>query len=463
MIPVVLSGGSGTRLWPVSRTKFPKQFNKLFAESLQSQTLKRLGKLGQPMIVTSKLLRDFTEKKAQEAGFQDLQVVYEPLAKNTAPAVAVLCRVLEMQNQAQQVVGIFPADHLIGNEEEFFSAVSLAEQSAQRGKVVTLGLKPTRPETGFGYIQVATKPVTFNQKLSSFDVIRFHEKPSEDVAKGFLADGNYYWNAGIFVAQVFHLIELFKRYQPQIWAGVTPLKPDLSNLKEIYENLPSISIDYALMEKLGNGELLCVPCNPEWSDVGSWDAVAHVYETSGRQDQAVIQVDSKNNFLLPHPGKQYAFVGTDDLIVVDTEDALLVAKRGHTQDVKKVVDRLKAQNSKLVHEHTFEERPWGRFDILQDTEHFKSKIIHVNAGAKLSYQSHARREEHWIVTQGEGVVVLDDRDIPVSRGSYIKIPQGSKHRIYNSGTKVLQFIEVQLGTYFGEDDITRYQDDYNRL
>jgi mannose-1-phosphate guanylyltransferase/mannose-1-phosphate guanylyltransferase/mannose-6-phosphate isomerase len=464
MIPVVLSGGSGTRLWPVSRTKYPKQFNQLFDETLQTMTLKRLSQLGAPVIVTSKTLRDFTEKKAQEAGIKNVQVIYEPQPLNTAPAIAVLCRVLELQGKAQEVVGVFPADHLIGNETEFLSAVSLAEQSASRGKVVTLGLKPDRPETGYGYIQIATKPVSFNQKLSSFEVIRFHEKPALEVAQKFLAAGTYFWNAGIFIAPVYVLIEHFKRFQPQIWAGVSLLKPDLSNIAEIYENLPSVSIDYAIMEKLGEGELLCVPCNPEWSDVGSWDAVADVYESTGRGSPDSIQVDSKNNFLIPQGDKKYAFVGAEDLIVVDTQDALLIVKRGHSQDVKTVVDRLKAQKSTLVHEHPFEERPWGRFDVLsEDFANFKSKVIRVNPGAQLSYQSHTKREEHWIIVAGEGIVVLNEKEIPVRKGSYVHIPVGAKHRLRNSGTVELEMVEVQLGSYFGEDDITRYQDDYKRV
>jgi mannose-1-phosphate guanylyltransferase/mannose-1-phosphate guanylyltransferase/mannose-6-phosphate isomerase len=426
-------------------------------------TLKRLGQLGEPLIVTSVLLRDFTEKKALEVGIKKIQAIYEPTSRNTAPAIAVLCRLLEMQGKAQEIVGVFPADHLIHDEQEFMSAVSLAEQSAQRGKVVTLGLKPSRPETGYGYIQINTKPISFNQKLSSFEVVRFHEKPTLEAATQFLSEGTFYWNAGIFIAPVYLLIELFKRYQPQIWAGVSALKPDQSNLAEIYKHLPSVSVDYALMEKLGPGELLCVPCNPEWSDVGSWDAVADVHESQGRQDHSAIQVDSKNNFILPHNEKQYALVGVDDMIIVDTADALLVTKRGHSQDVKIVVDRLKAQKSNKVHEHVFEERPWGRFDILRDESGFKSKVIRVNPGAQLSYQSHKQREEHWIITRGEGVVVLDDKDIVVQKGSYVKIPLGAKHRLRNTGKTELEFVEVQLGTYFGEDDITRYQDDYNRL
>lgn len=462
MIPVVMSGGSGTRLWPVSRTKYPKQFCELFDESLQTSTLKRLEKFGTPWVLTSQILRDFTEKKAREAGFKDIHVLYEPVGKNTAPAVAFLCKALELQGKTDEICGVFPADHLIEREDVFASAVELAEVSARENKIVTLGLKPTEPATGYGYIQTKKEPFNYKKQMSSYEVMKFHEKPSFELAKEFLRDGSYYWNAGIFVFPVKLMIQLFEKYQPQIWDAMDALKADLSNLKEVYAGLPSISIDYAIMEKLSSNELLCVPCNPKWNDVGSWDAVADVYEASGRSRGNPIEVNSKNNFVLPLEGKRYAFVGADDLIVVDTEDALLVAKKGETQDVKMVVDRLKKEMPKLANEHVFEERPWGRFEIMRDKEHFKSKVIVVHGNSQISYQSHAKREEHWIVTKGVGEVVLNDKVIPVQRGTYVHIPLGAKHRIRNTQAEPLEFIEVQLGSYFGEDDIVRYQDDYKR-
>lgn len=462
MIPVVMSGGSGTRLWPVSRTKYPKQFCALFDESLQTSTLKRLAEFGNPWVLTSQVLRDFTEKKAKEAGFNHVTVLYEPVGKNTAPAIAFLCKVLQMQGKQDEICGVFPADHLIEREDVFAAAVELAEISARESKIVTLGLKPTEPATGYGYIQTTKEPFNYKKQMSSYEVLKFHEKPSYELAKEFLRDGSYYWNAGIFVFPVKLMIQLFEKYQPQIWDVIDTLKSDLSNLKEIYAGLPSISVDYAIMEKLSQDELLCVPCNPKWNDVGSWDAVAEVYEASGRSRGNPIEVNSKNNFVLPLEGKRYAFVGADDLIVVDTEDALLVAKKGDTQDVKMVVDRLKKEAPKLANEHVFEERPWGRFEILRDKEHFKSKVIVVHGNSQISYQSHAKREEHWIVTKGVGEVVLNDKIIPVKRGTYVHIPLGAKHRIRNTQPESLEFIEVQIGSYFGEDDIVRYQDDYQR-
>ncbi|MFN7729888.1 MAG: mannose-1-phosphate guanylyltransferase/mannose-6-phosphate isomerase [Bdellovibrio sp.] len=463
MIPVILSGGSGTRLWPISRAKFPKQFNDLFEEPLQNLTLKRLASFGPaPMIITSIALRDFTEKKAIEAGFPQVEIVYEPQGKNTAPAIAVLCKVLELKGLQNEVVGVFPADHLVDNLDVFLSALDLAEKGAKQGKVVTLGLKPKTPETGYGYIQTQRLPHSYNEQLSSFSVVKFHEKPDAATARQFLSDGSYFWNAGIFVFPVQLMIDLFKKYQPQIWQSVSGLKVDRSNIKDIYAKMPSISIDYAIIEKLSGEELLCVPCDPGWSDVGSWDAVAEVYERTGRTRGTPFEVNSKNNFVLPSRDKRYALVGVEDLIVVDTEDALLISSKGNTQDVKTVVEYLKAEDPKLANEHVFEERPWGRFEVLRDKEHFKSKVIVVNAKSQISYQSHAKREEHWIMVRGAGEVVINGEITPVQAGSYVKIPLGAKHRIRNPNSAPLEFIEVQLGTYFGEDDIIRYQDDYKR-
>jgi mannose-1-phosphate guanylyltransferase/mannose-6-phosphate isomerase len=462
VIPVILSGGSGTRLWPVSRAKYPKQFCELFDDSLQTATLKRLARFGEPWILTSVTLRDFTEKKAREAGFSKLRAIYEPMGKNTAPAIALLCKLLEFEGRQAEIVGVFPADHLIQKEDIFSAALDLAETCARENRIVTLGLKPTEPATGYGYIQTEKQPYNYKKQVSSYSVLKFHEKPNQALAKEFLRDGSYFWNAGIFVFPVNLMIDLFEKYQPQIWDSLSVLKKDLSNLKEVYASLPSISIDYAIIEKLTKDELLCVPCNPGWSDVGSWDAVAEVYEKSGRSRGNPIEVDSKNNFVLPKVDKRYAFVGVDDLIVVDTEDALLVARKGETQQVKMVVDRLKNESPKLAQEHTFEERPWGRFEILRDKEHFKSKIIRVDAKQQISYQSHSKREEHWVIVKGKGEVILNEQVIPVQTGSYVKIPMGAKHRIRNTGDLPIEFIEVQLGSYFGEDDIVRYQDDYNR-
>ncbi len=456
MIPVVISGGSGTRLWPVSRSNWPKQFCNLFDESLQTLTMRRVAKFGEPWVLTTESLRNLTEKKFKELAMNSKNSLYEPQPKNTAPAIATLCRVFELQGKKDSVVGVFPADQLIEKEPEFFAAVEMAIQDAEQGRIVTLGITPTFAATGFGYIQTE-----ISKSTASCKVLKFHEKPNEETAKEFLQSKNYFWNAGIFIFKVQSMIQAFKDSAPDIWAVAEKLKSDQSNLAEIYQEFKSISIDYAVIEKLSENDLRCVPCDMGWSDVGSWDAMADIQKTNPAQ-QCKVEIDSKNNYLHPLTGKVYAFVGADDLVVVDTRDALLISKKGQTQEVKNIVEKLKQEQPKFVVEGLFEERPWGRFEVLKNSKKFKSKVIHIEPGAQLSYQSHTRREEHWVMIEGKGEVLLNDEVIPVQAGMHIKIPLGAKHRIRNTGNVLLEFVEVQTGTYFGEDDIVRYQDDYNR-
>ncbi|WP_413580563.1 mannose-1-phosphate guanylyltransferase/mannose-6-phosphate isomerase [Bdellovibrio sp. HCB288] len=457
MIPVVLSGGSGTRLWPVSRQQMPKQFCTIFEKPLQTMTLERCHKMGTPWIVTSKALQNLTEINLQTNKMNDVQVVYEPYGKNTAPAIAVLCKLLDLKGLGQEIVGIFPSDHLISKEQAFLKVVDFAASVASNNKVVTLGITPSYPETGYGYIQ--TKAVSLKEKdgLKAYSVVKFHEKPALEKAKEFLTQGSFSWNAGIFVFKAAHMISLFEKLQPELWATVSSLKADSSNLEEIYANVQSISIDYAIMEKLSGEELACIPSEFGWNDVGSWDAVATL-----QKGQEVLNVKGHGNFVFGDPAKNYSAIGIDDVIVVDTKDALMLVKKGQSQDVRYVVESLAQQKSSLVKEHVYEYRPWGYFEILKDTEFFKSKVIRVNPHSQLSLQSHAKREEHWTITRGTGEVVLNDQVIPVKAGSHVHIPLGAKHRMRNNSDQMLEFVEVQLGSYFGEDDIVRYQDDYQR-
>ncbi len=463
MKPVVLSGGSGTRLWPVSRKKFPKQFCEIFADSLQSLTLKRLAKLGNPDIVTNHELKTLTEIHTKKSQVNVEQTIYEPMAKNTAPAVLVSCWGLALRGLEKSCVGFFPADHLIQDEDEFIQAVKVAEKAAVNGRIVILGVRPTYPETGYGYIQKTKKNISGEAKI--FGVVKFHEKPDLEKANQFLASKEYLWNAGIFVGTVEIFLKAFQKHQPKMWDVVQNLKPDLSNLKEIYEKFESLSIDYAIMEKLGEAELSVIPVDLGWNDVGSWDAVAAHYRALGRNEVGANVVSTElenNNFVFSQTERIITFVDVNNLIVVDTPDGILISERGSTQNVRKIVEKLSVSQAKLVEESTFEERPWGKFEILRDSEHFKSKVIQVWANSQISYQSHAKRAEHWIITKGSGEVVLNDEVIPLKAGSHIFIPVGAKHRIRNNTAEILEFVEVQLGSYFGEDDIVRYQDDYKR-
>jgi len=459
MIPVVLSGGSGTRLWPVSRTKLPKQFCNLFEQSLHSMTLNRLSRLSSPWVITGESLQDLTRRNLLDLSLEPKNIILEPASKNTAPAIALLCKLMSLQNKQNEVVGVFPADHLIEKEEKFFAALNLAKDEAEEGKIVTLGIEPDHPATGYGYIETQSSVSKKQGEFNSHKVLKFHEKPDLKTAEAFLKQGTYFWNAGIFIFKVSSMMAAFEKHQPILWKSFETLKSDLSNLKDIYTTVSNISIDYAILEKLSVDELTCVPCDIGWNDVGSWDAIADIL---GSSSDKKVEAKSENNFVHGLPERTYAFAGVKDLIVIDTQDALLVTKKGESQTVKEVVELLKLKAPKLLKEHQFEDRPWGRFEVLKDTKIFKSKVIQVNPHQQISYQSHAKREEHWLITQGKGEVVLDGKVIPVSPGTYVKIPLGSKHRIRNTQEEPIEFVEVQMGSYFGEDDIVRYQDDYDR-
>ena len=457
MIPAILSGGSGTRLWPVSRESHPKQFCDLFDESLILKTVRRLQPMGSPWVITTSGMRVVTERLYRDLNIPTSQILFEPMGRNTAAAIALLCRQLELTNRTGEVVGIFPADQFIENTKLFGEALELAQAKAREGHIVTLGITPTFPATGYGYIELdAAAP---KGKLAAMTAKGFREKPDAKTAEGYISTGRYVWNAGIFVFQASKMIELLKQHQAEIWNGLAALKADHSNLKEIYPALKSVSIDYGIMEKLPSH--VCVPCeNLGWSDVGSWDEVARISQNP--KDQ-VVEVKAKGNFVYTrNPSKQYAIVGADDLMVVDTADALLVCKKGDSQSVKDAQAALLAAKKPAATQHEFEFRPWGYFEILRDTERFKSKVIRVDPGQQLSYQSHAKRAEHWVVIRGNPEVVLNDEVHRPKPGEHIYIPLGAKHRMRNTTKETVEFVEVQVGSYFGEDDIVRYQDDYKR-
>ncbi len=452
MIPIVLSGGSGTRLWPISREKYPKQLAILLEEPLLVSTLRRLQGESPAIVVTNETLKSLTESKIRQAGLPAAEILAEPFGRNTTAAFALACRFLQLKMQAHEVVGVFSADHSVRNETAFRTAVTRAEQLAEAGKTVIIGIQPDHPATGFGYI---------HRDLQSGAVKKFIEKPPLETARSMAEDPAYSWNAGIFIFKVETMIALLQQLCPDVWRPFanSDLSPD--SLQKLYATIPSISIDYAVMEKMSPQQLSCVPMDAGWDDVGSWESVSRLRDHNEIHPQ-IIDNGSGNFVHSSDKEKVYALVGCEDLVVVDTADALLICKKGQGQDVRKVVEELQKRGLPQAAEHSFDERPWGSYEILLDTPDFKSKKMSVNPGQQLSYQSHKQREEHWIITTGQGEVVLDDVVHPVRRGSYIKIPLGAKHRIRNNGTEVLDFIEVQIGSYFGEDDITRYQDDYRR-
>lgn len=462
MISLILSGGVGSRLWPISREKLPKQFSPLLDQCLFSITAKRLEKLGEVQVCTSEQLRTLTLSAVRNDELNVSEVYHEPVGRNTAPAIALVCHMLNLQGRADEILGVYPSDHWIEKETEFVSAMKLAQQCAEQGQVVTIGIQPNHPATGFGYVDCQTDVFAKEGRFKAHKVKGFREKPDFETAEKYIKAGHYYWNSGMFVFKVSTMIDAFKKHMPEMWQMMEALKADLSNLDEVYGGLPKQSIDYGIMEKIDNQ--VNIPCDIGWSDLGSWDDISKIAETKPiRSSVDQREWGAKNCFTHSDQKKMICLSGVEDLIVVDTDDALLITKKGQSQDVKKIVEDLKSQSSTKISDHTFEHRPWGFYRNLYEEKNYKTKVITVDPGQQLSYQSHTKRSEIWITVEGLGEVVLNDEVIPVEPGKIVRVPVGAKHRMRNPSSEPLKFVEVQLGDYFGEDDITRYEDDYKRV
>ncbi len=353
MTPVILSGGSGTRLWPVSRASYPKQFCDFFEGSFLGNTIGRLKELGDVYILTTQSMATLTRRAVNRDALKDENVLLEPMGKNTGPAIALLCHVLAQRGKLDEIVGVFPSDHLIADEDVFKRAVKLAAEVAGQGYVVTLGVTPNSPSTGYGYIEVTGDQVAASPGLAAMKVHGFREKPNLTTAQEYVRSGRHFWNAGMFMFRVRDMIGHFQNFQPQIWAGISAIQPDLSNLEHNYARVDSISIDYAIMEKLDRQA--CVPCDMGWSDVGSWDEMARLSDESGSvrsQSRAkVFTTDASNNYVFSVPNKVIGLIDVTDLIVVDTPDALLVVRKGSSQKVKDLVDNLRQAGMPEVTEH----------------------------------------------------------------------------------------------------------------
>ncbi len=460
MVPIVLSGGSGTRLWPVSRESYPKQFAEFFDRSFLRQTLERVKVFGHPRVVTLESMRALTERALVETGLPRTAVITEPYGKNTAPAVCLMAHLLNLEKMpGQTVVGVFPADHLIANESAFTKAARLAEQLAQARQVVTFGIRPTSASTGYGYLELDNEP----RQNGAFNVRHFYEKPDPVRAEKFFQSSRFFWNSGIFFFRLDHLRELFAKYTPELSKKIGAIRSDLDHLKHLYANIESISIDHALLEKLTDS-LVCLPADFGWSDVGSWDELARLQDEKAPIDSKakVHSLNSLHNFVYSAQPKIIALCDVENVIIVDTSDALLVVRRGSSQKVKELVEQLREQELPVVDEHRFEIRPWGDFEILADDDAYKVKRLTIDASAQMSYQVHSKRDEHWVVVRGEAEIQLENETKILEIGDQFVARREQKHRIRNRGQTPLVIIEVQTGEYFGEDDIVRIEDDYNR-
>lgn len=461
---VILAGGSGSRLWPLSRQHLPKQFLVLDGEaSLLQTTINRLS----PTIDAKSVLIVTQEAHAKGEAYHALlpyQSLYEPVGRNTAPAIALAAAYL-MAVGDDPVMVVLPADHIIKDEARFRAHLDIAIQAAQSGKLVTFGIQPTRPDTGFGYIKVRQ-----GEDAQVYDVERFTEKPDHATAEAFLNEGNYYWNSGMFVWRASVILAEIQRFLPAVHQVVQAILAESHNgmtfqqaVDKHFSAMPSISIDYGVLEKSDCVSL--IPCDIGWNDVGSWQAVHDISakdENGNALQGNVIAVDCKNS-LIRAEKRLVAAIGVEDLCVVETADAVLISKNDQTQRVREVVDELHNRGATEHICHTKVNRPWGSYTVLEeDPEGFKLKRIEVAPGARLSLQSHARRSEHWVVVSGTATVTNGEQIITVNKNQSTYIPIGAKHRLENLGSEPLHIVEIQVGDYLGEDDIQRYEDNYGR-
>ncbi len=466
--PVILCGGSGTRLWPLSRAGFPKQFLCLTdSESLFQKAAVRLG--SSPYVVCNEEHRFLAQEQLREVGINGATFLLEPEGRNTAPALT-LAALASLEQGSDPVLVVTPADQIIGNEAEFQAALRLAVEVACRGDIVILGVVPTKPESGYGYIQVDAS-VQLNGQ--AHPVGRFVEKPDPRTAQRYLDEGGYFWNAGMFVVKASVWLSALENFRLDIasatrlaWAGKTQdgsfVRPD----RNLFANIPSESVDYAVMEKCPGSDfgIQMVPLDAGWNDLGAWNAVweALPKDEDGNAQIGDVILESTSNSLVHATSRLVSLVGVENLVVIETPDAVLVAEKSKSQDVKCVVEAL---NKSQRQEHTLHRkvhRPWGWYDSIDEGGRFKVKRIQVKPQASLSLQKHHHRAEHWIVVRGTAEITNGNKVMILTENQSTYIPLGEVHRLKNPGTIPLEIIEVQSGSYLCEDDITRYEDNYGR-
>jgi mannose-1-phosphate guanylyltransferase/mannose-6-phosphate isomerase len=477
LVPVILSGGSGTRLWPVSREASPKPFIKLAdGQSLLQKTFLRACNLPHAAEILTITNREYYFRTKDDYAAlvvlgnasSSLTFLLEPMGRNTAPAVALGALKLSAQHGLDAVMVVLAADHVIENQEAFTRAIERAVPLAEQGYLVTFGVPPSSPDTGYGYIECGEPCDSEDSRL----VKCFTEKPSLELARAYLENGNYLWNSGTFCFKAGVILEALKTHASAVYEGAvkcweaTQARAVRDGMLEIeaesFAHIPDISIDYAVMEKVANG--VVVRGDFGWSDIGSWNTISNLTRPDEAGNSVIgeaVLVDVANSFIQSE-SRLIAAVGVKNLVIVDTQDALLVADRDRSQDVKQVVERLKLMKHEAYKLHRTVSRPWGTYTVLEESERFKIKRIVVKPGRALSLQMHYHRSEHWVVVQGTAKVTNGEKVFLVNSNESTYIPAGHKHRLENPGMLELVMIEVQSGDYVGEDDIVRFDDRYGR-
>lgn len=460
MKALILAGGSGTRLWPLSRQCYPKQFLKLNGnKSLLQQTVERLMR-----IVTPEDIIIMTNNEYKFHVMADLDIIsqnisknmiLEPIRRNTAPAIALAVKYCtdRLGCSKDEVLFISPSDHIINPEDRFVEHVKRAEKIAQEGYIVTFGIRPHKPETGYGYIKVK------DDGREYYHVEKFTEKPDAQTAMRYLNNGNYFWNSGMFAFSIGTIMGEFNRRAPEMrWIFDSTFEEALLN----FENMPEISIDYAIMEK--SDRVVTIPLDIYWNDVGSWDSFFEIFEKDENKNVKigdVIAIDTKNSLIIGDK-RLVATLGLEDIMVIETDDAILISRRGDSQKVKKIVDILKSKKRIESDEHKTIYRPWGEYTVLEESSRYKIKRIVVRPGERLSLQMHHHRSEHWVIVKGTARVSIGEREIYIHENESAYVPKSTLHRLENPGKVPLEIIEIQNGEYVGEDDIKRFDDIYGR-
>ncbi len=469
--PVIMCGGSGTRLWPLSRAQFPKQFLPLVNEtSMLQDTMARLpAKHQAPVFICNEDHRFLVAEQVKQVNCQQATILLEPQGRNTAPAVA-LAALNALSVNEDALLLVLAADHVINDTEKFHQAIDVATTVALQGKLVTFGIVPTHAETGYGYIKQGAEQVGDGKGNGVYQVAQFVEKPNAETAQNYLESGDYLWNSGMFLFKASRYLEELEKFRPDILKScqeaMVKVEKDLDFTRpdnEAFLQCADESIDYAVMEK--TEDAVVVPLDAGWSDVGSYSALWEVCQQDAQQNVIkgdVIAHDTSNSYLHSQ-NKLIATLGVDNLVVIDTPDAVLIADKDKVQNVKEIVNELKAQQRPEAKLHREVYRPWGKYDSVDNGERFQVKRITVNPGAKLSVQMHHHRAEHWIVVSGTAKVTLDGETILLSENQSSYIPIGVVHALENPGKLPLEMIEVQSGSYLGEDDIVRFEDRYGRV
>ena len=466
MIPVILSGGSGTRLWPLSRGHYPKQFLPLVSEhTMVQETVLRLDGLKglkAPLAVCNEDHRFMMAEQLWEIGVKPAAIILEPMGRNTAPAVAMAALTATSEDD---VLLILPADHVISDLDIFHKAVEQAKALAEQGFLVTFGIVPTEPETGYGYIKRDTL-----QHGSAYSVAAFVEKPDAETAKHYLKSGDFYWNSGMFAFKAGSFLTELEKFNPDMLVicrqALKAAKVDMDFVrldKEIFSTCPADSIDYAVMEK--TDKAVVIPMDAGWNDVGSWSALWDVTDKDPFGNAIcgdVLTVDTRNSFIHAQ-SKLVAVIGVNDLVIVETDDAVMISSKDRVQEVKQIVDQLKVLGRSEANIHRKAYRPWGHYDLVDTGERHQTKRIVVKPGGKLSVQKHHHRAEHWVIVKGTALVTKGDEKLLITENESIYIPLGIVHCLENPGVIPLEIVEVQSGSYLGEDDIVRFDDQYGRV